>query len=272
MLSRLTQYWVYGGFLAGILMLVLLPELARNWSMALVAVFLQLPIYMLHQYEEHDNDRFRLYLNRVFGEGEVLSHSAVFVINVPGVWGVNAASFYLASCVSLGYGLIAVYLTLVNSVVHFVAAVRHPLLQSGPGDGGVPLPAGRRLRTPRIATDGRGRLGSPPARPSGGRFHSCGNHCLCEDQQEQTHACEVASIAESGSLDPDGRRRTGPGDAFRYRYKFILTRGFVVRLVSEAKLKKEKRLAKESGKMNKVPKLPPSRRDAIKWRPIQPLR
>ncbi len=123
MLSRLTQYWVYGGFLAGILMLVLLPELARNWSMALVAVFLQLPIYMLHQYEEHDNDRFRLYLNRVFGEGEVLSHSAVFVINVPGVWGVNAASFYLASCVSLGYGLIAVYLTLVNSVVHFVAAV-----------------------------------------------------------------------------------------------------------------------------------------------------
>jgi hypothetical protein len=40
MLSRLTQYWVYGGFLAGILMLVLLPEFARNWSMALVAVFL----------------------------------------------------------------------------------------------------------------------------------------------------------------------------------------------------------------------------------------
>ena len=124
MLSRLTQYWVYGGFLAGILMLVLLPELARNWSMALVAVFLQLPIYMLHQYEEHDNDRFRLHLNRVFGEGhEVLSHPAVFVINVPGVWGVDVLSFYLASYVSLGYGLIAVYLTLVNGVVHIVAAV-----------------------------------------------------------------------------------------------------------------------------------------------------
>src|ERR1035438_3713045 len=96
----------------------------RNWSMALVAVFLQLPIYMLHQYEEHDNDRFRLFVNRVFGEGhEVLSDPAVFVINVPGVWGVNAASFYLASCVSLGYGLIAVYLTLVNGVVHVVVAV-----------------------------------------------------------------------------------------------------------------------------------------------------
>jgi hypothetical protein len=105
-------------------MLVLLPELARNWSMALVAVFLQWPIYMLHQYEEHDNDRFRLYVNRMFGEGhEVLSYPAVFVINVLGVWGVNATSFYLASCVSLGYGLIAVYLTLVNGVVHIVVAV-----------------------------------------------------------------------------------------------------------------------------------------------------
>jgi hypothetical protein len=124
MFSRLTQFWVYGGFLAGIFMLVLLPEFARNWSSALFVVFLQLPIYMLHQYEEHDNDRFRLFVNWKIGGGrEVLSHTAVFVINVPGVWGVNAASFYLASHVSLGYGLIGVYLTLVNAVTHIVVAV-----------------------------------------------------------------------------------------------------------------------------------------------------
>ena len=124
MLSRLAQYWVYGGFLSGILMLVLLPEFARNWSSALLAVFLQLPIYMLHQYEEHDNDRFRLFVNRTIGGGqEVLSHQAVFIINVPGVWGVIAASFLLAFYVSLGYGLIAVYLTLVNALVHIVAAM-----------------------------------------------------------------------------------------------------------------------------------------------------
>lgn len=78
---------------------------------------------MLHQYEEHDNDRFRLLFNRTIGGGqEVLSHQAVFVINVPGVWGIIAASFYLASYVSLGYGLIAVYLTLVNAIVHIGAA------------------------------------------------------------------------------------------------------------------------------------------------------
>ncbi len=122
-MSRLARSWVYGGFLSGILMLVLLPEIARNWSSALLAVFLQLPIYMLHQYEEHDNDRFRRFVNRTIGGGrEVLSPQAVFVINVPGVWGVIAASFLLASNVALGYGLIAVYLTLVNAVVHLVGA------------------------------------------------------------------------------------------------------------------------------------------------------
>jgi hypothetical protein len=123
MFSRLMQGWVYGGFLAGILLLLLLPAIGGNWSSALWAVFLQLPLYMLHQYEEHDNDRFRLFVNRHVGGGrEVLSHLAVFVINVPGVWGVIAAAFYLAAYRSIGYGLIAVYLTLVNAVVHILGS------------------------------------------------------------------------------------------------------------------------------------------------------
>lgn len=124
MLSRLTSYWVYGGFLAGMLLLILLPDLSRTWSSALLCVFLQLPVYMLHQYEEHDNDRFRRFFNRTIGGGqEVLSPEAVFLINVPGVWGVIAASFYLAANVSLGYGLIAVYLTLVNALIHIVTSI-----------------------------------------------------------------------------------------------------------------------------------------------------
>jgi hypothetical protein len=124
MLTRLINYWVYGGALAGLLFLVLLPALAGGWSLALTAVVLQLPIYMLHQYEEHDNDRFRLFFNRtIFGGREVLSRAAVFMINVPGVWGVIAVSIYLARFVDIGFGLIAVYLTLVNALVHVLHAV-----------------------------------------------------------------------------------------------------------------------------------------------------
>jgi hypothetical protein len=144
MLSRLINYWVYGGALAGLMLLCLLPALVTGWSLALVAVLLQLPVYMLHQYEEHDNDRFRLFFNNtMFGGREVLSRGAVFLINVPGVWGVIAISFCLARFVNIGFGLIAVYLTLVNGLVHVVSAVAlrryNPCLATGVA---VFLPAG----------------------------------------------------------------------------------------------------------------------------------
>ena len=32
---------------------------ASGWSLALLLIWLHLPVYMLHQYEEHDGDRFR---------------------------------------------------------------------------------------------------------------------------------------------------------------------------------------------------------------------
>jgi len=124
MLTRLINNWVYGGAMAGLLFLLLLPALASGWSLALLAVVLQLPAYMLHQYEEHDDDRFRQFFNRtMFGGREVLSRAAVFVINVPGVWGVIAVSIYLARFVDIGFGLIAVYLVLVNALVHVIHAL-----------------------------------------------------------------------------------------------------------------------------------------------------
>jgi Protein of unknown function with HXXEE motif len=123
MLNRLIVHWVYGGTLAGVLLLLLFPLLARSWPMSLALIFLHLPMYMLHQYEEHDNDRFRLFVNQKIGGGkEVLSPLAVFIINVPGVWGVIAISMYLASYIHLGLGLIAVYLAVVNGVVHVAHA------------------------------------------------------------------------------------------------------------------------------------------------------
>jgi hypothetical protein len=124
MLNRLVANWVYGGFLAGILLLLMTPILAHNWPPALLATFLCLPAYMLHQYEEHDDDRFRTFFNKHFGKGrEILSPMAVFLINVPGVWGVIGASFMLAAALNPGFGLIAAYLVLLNAVIHVVSAV-----------------------------------------------------------------------------------------------------------------------------------------------------
>lgn len=122
MLRRLIDNWVYGGFLAGLLLLALTPALAHNWSPALTLVFLVLPIYMLHQYEEHDADRFHRKINQIFGKGhDVLPSSAIFVINIPVVWGVNAASF-AAATTDIGWGLIALYTLIANAFVHIAQA------------------------------------------------------------------------------------------------------------------------------------------------------
>ena len=124
MRKHFLESWVYGGFLAGWLLLALTPLVALVAPCALTMTYLLLPIYMLHQFEEHYDDRFRRAVNEMIGGGrEVLTSLAVFVINIAGVWAVIAASLLAAAYLNLGFGLAAVYLTLVNAIVHLVVAV-----------------------------------------------------------------------------------------------------------------------------------------------------
>jgi hypothetical protein len=123
-MQRLIDNWVYGGFLAGILILGLFVAIGGDWSTALWLVALQLPLYMIHQYEEHDADRFRIFVNQLVGHGQdVLTQKAVFMINIPGVWGVNLAAIALAHLVNMGFGLIAIWLTLLNGIIHVAQGV-----------------------------------------------------------------------------------------------------------------------------------------------------
>lgn len=118
------QNWMYAGLVAGLFLLAVLPVVAGGWSAAMVAVFLMLPAYMLHQVEEHAGDRFRRFINtRVAKAPNALTTRAVVIVNVPLVWGVDLVAIYLACFVAIGWGLIAVYLTLVNAIVHVVGAV-----------------------------------------------------------------------------------------------------------------------------------------------------
>lgn len=124
MLARLRDNWVYGGTLAALMLLALTPVLARGWPLALLLTWAQLPAYMLHQYEEHDDDRFRRFVNATLGAGrEILTRRDTFIINIVGVWGVDALAFALAARIDIGWGLIAVYLSLVNGVIHALQAI-----------------------------------------------------------------------------------------------------------------------------------------------------
>lgn len=124
-MKRLIDDWVYGGALAGLVLCVVAVGLAFRLGTADLAVFLLIPIYMLHQYEEHADDRFRLFVNKMLGNGaQLLTRADVFLINVPGVWGIYALVFTLALTVDTGIGLIAAYTTLINALVHVAQAVR----------------------------------------------------------------------------------------------------------------------------------------------------
>jgi hypothetical protein len=115
--------WMYAGFVAGLFLLAVTPIFAGVLSLPLLLIYLQLPIYMIHQLEEHNHDRFRLWANEVIGGGlEALTPPAVVFINVVGVWAVILIALYLSHFVDVGLGLIAVYLTLINAVVHILGA------------------------------------------------------------------------------------------------------------------------------------------------------
>lgn len=113
--------WPAVSLFAACLLMALAPVWFVTGGLALTLVYLQLPIYMLHQWEEHSGDRFRLYINRTIGGGrEVLTPAATFWINSLGVWLVDLIALYLACFVNLSLGVIAIYLPLVNSLGHII--------------------------------------------------------------------------------------------------------------------------------------------------------
>lgn len=120
MFARLSANWVYGGALAGLLLLALAPLLVPALNPGGRLCYLALAAYMLHQYEEHDGDRFRRFVNETVAKGRAgLTLAEVFIINIPGVWGVIGAAMWLAQSLGPGWALIAAWLLLVNAAAHF---------------------------------------------------------------------------------------------------------------------------------------------------------
>jgi hypothetical protein len=158
-------HWSRTGIpLAGALLL-LAPFVRRAVGRAPFLVYLQWPVYLLHQYEEHGHGAFKREVNRVlppsFGR---LTDQTIFWVNVPMLWGVDVAATYLARFVGPGAGLVAPYLAVVNGLIHVGVAVRTRRYNAGlwtglllllPVGGASALAIGRIARVPRAA-HGRG--------------------------------------------------------------------------------------------------------------------
>lgn len=116
--------WQYAGVVAGLFYLANLPLLDRSGGLPALLLWLQVPVYMAHQFEEYLHDRFRRYVNLEVGHGlPVLSHRAVTVINVGSVWGIDLLAVYLARSGWPGGALLAFYLAIVNAIIHIAAAI-----------------------------------------------------------------------------------------------------------------------------------------------------
>jgi Protein of unknown function with HXXEE motif len=117
--------WPYAGTVVAVFLLALLPLWWDATDTALALVWVVLPLYMLHQLEEHAGDRFRLALNAQFAGGrEALTRPAAFWINAGAVWTVDVIALWLAYHAELAIGLLPVYLMGVNALTHIAAAVR----------------------------------------------------------------------------------------------------------------------------------------------------
>ncbi len=115
--------WPAAAVFVSVFLLAIAPPFVGLAGTTLALVYVQLPVYLLHQGEEHIGDRFRLHINRMLGGREALTPAATFWINALGVWAYNLLAMYLAWVVEPSAGLASGYLSVVNGVVHLVPAV-----------------------------------------------------------------------------------------------------------------------------------------------------
>jgi hypothetical protein len=107
-----------------VLALVSLPVFSGGGNLPLVLLYTLLPVYMIHQYEEHAHGRFVEFFNETVGRGrEVLTKVSAFWINILEVWVVFLVSFYLARYVALGFAFVPIWLTLFNGLTHVIASL-----------------------------------------------------------------------------------------------------------------------------------------------------
>ena len=122
--SWVVENWSRMALPFAVLALVSLPVFSARGNLPLVLLYTLLPVYMIHQYEEHAHGRFVEFFNETVGSGrKVLTKVSAFWINILEVWVVFLVSFYLARYVALGFAFVPIWLTLFNGLTHVIASL-----------------------------------------------------------------------------------------------------------------------------------------------------
>ena len=117
--------WAKASLPLAIILFLISPFVYQGIGLGAFLVYLTLPVYMLHQFEEHAGGQFKAFVNKTVGRGqEVLGDRAIFGVNVLFVWLGTLVVLYLCVYVSIIWGLFAGYLMAVNGLGHIITSIR----------------------------------------------------------------------------------------------------------------------------------------------------
>jgi hypothetical protein len=99
--------------------LLSLPILQVADNQDLVLLYALLPLYMIHQFEEHARGKFLADFNATVGQGRpVLTRVSAFWINILLVWVLFLAVFASARYGTMLFVFVPIYATLLNGIIH----------------------------------------------------------------------------------------------------------------------------------------------------------
>lgn len=128
MLQYLYKNWAHAGLLIAVYVTLLLVSVAQCLDPYVFLVWLQFPVYLVHEFEEHAwPGGFKTFVNKnVFGiqnADEPLTDARVFWINILGVWVLFPVAAFATQFVNPLYGLLAPCFGLFNASLHIVWAL-----------------------------------------------------------------------------------------------------------------------------------------------------
>lgn len=126
-------HWLYNNWaklslFLSIVVTLLIYTIITPANFLLFLIWMQLPIYLLHQFEEHNWSGFKNYVNRtVFKADEgnfPLNNKIIFWVNIPIIWIVMPVFSALAGS-NIFFGLWIPYFAVLNSLTHVIVSLKN---------------------------------------------------------------------------------------------------------------------------------------------------
>jgi len=120
----IVENWSWMALPFAVLIMCSLPIFLTANNVSQILLYTLLPVYMIHQYEEHAHGSFVEFFNSTIGKGQaVLTRVSAFWLNILEVWLLFLVSFYLAKYVAVGFAFVPIYTVLVNGLTHVIASL-----------------------------------------------------------------------------------------------------------------------------------------------------